>query len=107
MPDFKEIKVIRKRPEVKLNQDQEREDGRKLLESLVRGLVDFPETVEVSYSVGDKTTVYKVECHQKCLGQIIGSKGKNISGVRAVMCATMARKGIRAIVEIPYYCVDV
>jgi predicted RNA-binding protein YlqC (UPF0109 family) len=37
------------------------------------------------------------------LGQIIGAKGKNISGVRAVIAATMARKGIRAIVEIPYY----
>ncbi len=104
-----DVKVIRKRPEPKLDQDlgKDREDGKELLEKLIRGLVDYPETVIVSYSVGDKTTIYKVECDQRCLGQIIGSKGKNIMGVRAVISATMARKGIRAVVEIPYYCLDV
>ncbi len=104
-----DIKIIRKRPEAKapLDEGRVREEGRELLERLVRGLVDLPDSVVVSYSTGDKTTVYKVECDQKCLGQLIGCKGKNITGVRAVMAAIMARKGIRAIVEIPYYCLDV
>ncbi|WP_415063853.1 KH domain-containing protein [Bdellovibrio sp.] len=104
-----DIKVIRKRLEAKAPHDEGRvqEEGRELLERLVRGLVDLPDSVVVSYSTGDKTTVYKVECDQKCLGQVIGCKGKNITGVRAVMAAIMARKGIRAIVEIPYYCLDV
>ncbi len=83
--------------------DRERENGRQLLEMLLRGLVDYPETVTVTFSTGDKTTLYKVECDQRCLGQIIGAKGKNITGVRSVMSATMARKGIRAVVEIPYF----
>ncbi|WII71625.1 KH domain-containing protein [Bdellovibrio sp. 22V] len=109
MSGLKEIKVIRKRPEspVEGNDNLAREEGRKLLEGLIRGLVDYPDTIQVSYAVGDKTTVYRVECDQRCLGQVIGSKGKNISGVRAVLSATMARKGIRAVVEIPYYCIDV
>lgn len=106
MTDLKEIQVIRKRAEVSINQDQDREQGRSLLETLIRGLVDYPETVKVTYMVGDKTTVYKVDCDQKCLGQIIGSKGKNISGIRAVLSATLARRGIRAIVEIPYFVVE-
>ncbi|KHD89586.1 MAG: DNA-binding protein [Bdellovibrio sp. ArHS] len=102
-----EIKVIKKRAEVKsLDCGRVREEGKELLSTLIRGLVDNPESVVVSYSCGDKTTVYKVECDQKCLGQIIGAKGKNINGVRAVISATLARKGIRAVVEIPYYCVD-
>nr|BFD59893.1 hypothetical protein CKG001_20000 [Bdellovibrio sp. CKG001]BFD63300.1 hypothetical protein BdHM001_19810 [Bdellovibrio sp. HM001]BFD67154.1 hypothetical protein HAGR004_21760 [Bdellovibrio sp. HAGR004] len=109
MSAVKELKVIKKRPEVRNtpDQQQDRENGRQLLETLLKGMVDFPETIEVSFEVGDKTTVYKVECDQKCLGQIIGAKGKNITGVRSVMAATLARKGIRAVVEIPYFCVDV
>lgn len=106
MTGLKEIKLIRKRPEIKTNLDEDRENGRKLLEGLIRGLVDYPDSVGVSFIVGDKTTVYKVECDQKCLGQVIGCKGKNIGGIRAVISATMARKGIRAIVEIPYFAVD-
>ncbi|WP_374073466.1 KH domain-containing protein [Bdellovibrio bacteriovorus] len=102
-----ELKVIRKRPEIKnIDSEKDREEGRQLLDRLIRGLVDYPESVNVSYSMGDKTTVYKVECDQRCLGQIIGAKGKNITGVRAVMAATLARKGIRAVVEIPYYCIE-
>ncbi|KYG61005.1 KH domain-containing protein [Bdellovibrio bacteriovorus] len=107
MTDPSEIKVIRKRPEPKdLDSGRVREEGKELLQALIRGLVDHPDSIVVSYSFGDKTTVYKVECDQKCLGQIIGAKGKNINGVRAVISATLARKGVRAVVEIPYYCVD-
>lgn len=79
------------------------ESGRQLVELLVRGLVDTPETVFVKVEQGDRTTVYRVECQQNSIGQIIGSKGRNINGVRAVITATMARKGVRAIVEIPYF----
>ncbi|MNY82900.1 hypothetical protein D3C86_2252860 [compost metagenome] len=56
--------------------------------------------------MGEKTTIFKVDCDQKCLGQIIGAKGKNISGLRAIVAATMARQGIRAIVEIPFFAQD-
>ncbi|AHI06204.1 nucleic acid binding protein [Bdellovibrio bacteriovorus W] len=108
MTDGNEVKVIRKRDPVKLevDADQAREEGRALLEVLIRGMVDLPESVKVTFHSGDKTTVYNVDCDQKCLGQIIGARGKNITGIRAVMTATMARKGIRAIVEIPYFSVD-
>lgn len=115
MADVMEIKVIKRRSnEVRTSEEAtlstpvcaEREQCRVLLNSMIQGLVDYPETISVSYSLGDRTTVYKVECDRRCLGQIIGSKGKNISGVRAVIAAMMARKGIRAVVEIPYYCIE-
>lgn len=108
MTDGNEVKVIRKRDSAKseIDADQAREEGKELLEVLIRGMVDLPESVIVTYQSGDKTTVYNVDCDQKCLGQIIGARGKNITGIRAVLTATMARKGIRAIVEIPYFAVD-
>lgn len=79
-----------------------RERGRAFLSEMVCEIVDRPDDVSVLFSTGDRTTVYKVNCHPKNLGQLIGSKGKNISGIRAVISAMMARRGIRAIVEIPY-----
>lgn len=79
-----------------------REKGRGFLYEMVCEIVDRPDDVSVTVFVGDRTTVYKVDCHPKNLGQLIGSKGKNISGIRAVISAMMARRGIRAIVEIPY-----
>ncbi|WII71073.1 KH domain-containing protein [Bdellovibrio sp. 22V] len=78
-----------------------REEIRLLVEHIVRLLVDKPETVTVSTYVGPKTTVYRVNCAKENLGQVIGSQGKTIMGLRAVVHAMTARTGIRSIVEIP------
>ncbi|XGC79374.1 KH domain-containing protein [Bdellovibrio bacteriovorus] len=78
-----------------------REEIRTLVEHIVRLLVDNPETVSVSTYVGPKTTVYRVNCAKENLGQVIGSQGKTIMGLRAVVHAMTARTGIRSIVEIP------
>ncbi|WP_413291689.1 KH domain-containing protein [Bdellovibrio sp. HCB185ZH] len=79
-----------------------RETGKRILCSILNEMLDHAEQVAVNYSVGDRTTIYKVNCHPQSLGQLIGAKGKNIGGIRAVISAMMARKGIRAIIEIPY-----
>jgi predicted RNA-binding protein YlqC (UPF0109 family) len=86
-----------------LNIDPEvyREEVRKLVEQLVKFLVDQPETVTVSTYVGPKTTVYKIDCAKDNMGQLIGSQGRTIMGLRAVVHAMTARAGIRSIVEIP------
>lgn len=109
MPGDKEIKVIRmaRAPEPTLKVDEtenevSREKGRSFLYGILCEIMDRPEDIAVTYTVGERTTIFKVDCHPKSLGQLIGSKGKNISGIRAVISAMMARKGIRAIVEIPY-----
>lgn len=81
--------------------DAYREDIRLLIEKTVRYLVDQPESVSVETFVGPKTTVYKVSCANNNLGQVIGSQGKTIMGLRAVVHAMTAREGIRSIVEIP------
>jgi len=97
----KDVKVVRVHKAGE--KDGQREGMRLLIETVLKGMVDYPESIIVTYFMGEKTTVFKVDCDQKCLGQIIGAKGKNISGVRAIVAATMARQGIRAIVEIPFY----
>lgn len=84
-----------------IDPEKYREDIRALIEQVVRLLVDQPETVTVATYVGPKTTVYRVDCAKENLGQIIGTQGKTIMGLRAVVHAMTARNGIRSIVEIP------
>ncbi len=78
-----------------------REEIRLLVDHIVKLLVDKPETVTVQTYVGPKTTVYRIDCAKENLGQIIGTQGKTIMGLRAVVHAMTARNGIRSIVEIP------
>jgi len=78
-----------------------REEIRTLLESIVRRLVDDPNTVSVVIFLGPKTTVFRINCSKENMGQVIGSQGKTIMGLRAVVHAMTARIGIRSIVEIP------
>ncbi|MBO9665289.1 MAG: KH domain-containing protein [Bdellovibrio sp.] len=113
MSDGRELKVVRlplrssstatavsvQESELK---DGARERGRSILQSILMEMIDHADHIVVDYSVGERTTIFKVDCHPRSLGQLIGSKGKNISGIRAVIAAMMARQGIRAIVEIPY-----
>lgn len=95
--------MLKQTSQLKEADQDARETVRALLETIVRGMVDLPDSIKVSFMMGEKTTIFKVDCDQRCLGQIIGARGKNISGLRAVVAATMARQGIRAIVEIPFF----
>lgn len=89
-----------------LNEEEKtkiRESARFTLESLAKSLVDHPEDISVEYICGERTTIFKINCLQRNLGQIMCSKGKTISGLRAVISAITARQGIRSIVEIPFF----
>jgi predicted RNA-binding protein YlqC (UPF0109 family) len=100
--DIKVIRVAPRRPAVDTSPNNVREAGKEMILSVLRLMMDKPESIKVEYAVGERTTVFKIECHPETLGQLIGAKGKNISGIRAIVTAVMARQGIRAIVEIPY-----
>lgn len=78
-----------------------REHARVILETILRNLVDHPDSIKVTYRVGERTTVYQVQCEKGNLGQIIGAKGKHIDSLRTIMLAITARQGIRSIIEIP------
>lgn len=100
--DIKVIRVAPRRPATDTSSNNVREAGKEMILSVLRLMMDKPESIKVEYAVGERTTVFKIECHPETLGQLIGAKGKNISGLRAIVTAVMARQGIRAIIEIPY-----
>lgn len=80
-----------------------REETRQILETLVKRIANDPEGIKVTCQVGERTTIYMVDCSKDSIGRIIGSKGKNITSLRNIIAAIMAANGIRAIIEIPYY----
>jgi predicted RNA-binding protein YlqC (UPF0109 family) len=100
--DIKVIRVAPRRPATDSSTNNIREAGKEMILTVLRLMMDKPECLKVECIVGERTTVFKIECHPETLGQLIGAKGKNISGLRAIVTAAMARQGIRAILEIPY-----
>ncbi|MFV8248542.1 KH domain-containing protein [Bdellovibrio bacteriovorus] len=86
-----------------LDLQEERENGRKMILGLLVELVSDSSSLSVEMEVGDRTTIYHVHCKKECIGQILGAKGKNISAIRTLVTSISARKGFRAIVEVPYF----
>lgn len=82
---------------------QYRQAGRQLVYDLIKELVSDHTSVSVEVEVGERTTIYRVACGKSCIGQILGSKGRNITAIRTLIASISARKGFRAIVEIPYF----
>ncbi|WII71550.1 KH domain-containing protein [Bdellovibrio sp. 22V] len=101
MSEAKVIPVFHKRnadPSTEL-----REETRTLLEGIIKRMVDDPQSVSVRFSVGEKTTVFVVDCSKEAISRLIGAGGKNIMGLRHVIASIMAKKGLRSVIEIPYY----
>lgn len=102
MTAVKPLQVIKIKREA-VGESKDRDEVRDLLTGILRKMVSHPESISVCYMVGDRTTVYKVDCCKEDLGRILGAGGKNISGLRAVVAAMTAMSGIRSIIEIPYF----
>lgn len=78
------------------------EEARLFLLFMLEKILDYHDDIRVSSEVGPHTAKYQVDCNPADLGKLIGSKGKTISGMRTLLSAYLAKKGLRAIIEIPY-----
>ena len=73
----------------------------KLLEDIVKAIVDKPDEVQVDINESDNTIVYELNVGEGDLGKVIGKKGKNINSIRTLLSASNAKEGgKRAILEI-------
>ena len=73
----------------------------KLLEDIVKSLVDKPDEVEININESENTIVYELNVGEGDLGKVIGKKGKNVNSIRTLLSASNAKEGgKRAILEI-------
>ncbi len=73
-----------------------------LLKSIAQGLVDSPESVEVSVDEADDEgiVVYHLHVAEEDMGRVIGKQGRIAKAIRTVMRAAANRKGDKISVEI-------
>ncbi len=73
-----------------------------LLLAVARGLVDEPDSVQVSAEEPreDGTVVYHLSVAEGDMGRVIGKQGRIAKAIRVVMRAAAVRRGEKAMVEI-------
>ena len=73
----------------------------KLLEDIVKAMVDKPDDVKVNINESENTIVYELNVGDGDLGKVIGKKGRNVNSIRTILSASNAKEGgKRAILEI-------
>lgn len=80
--------------------DQVRERIAGLLQDVVKEMSGNVAGVEVSFTTGDRTTVYRINVPQEHRGKLIGAQGKNITSLRNILAAMAGSNGFRAIIEL-------
>tara|TARA_Y100000996_G_C22528033_1_gene645273 strand:+ start:157 stop:390 length:234 start_codon:yes stop_codon:yes gene_type:complete len=73
----------------------------KLLEDIVKSIVDKTDEVKVNVNESEQTIVYELNVGDGDLGKVIGKKGRNVNAIRTLLSASNAKEGgKRAILEI-------
>lgn len=70
------------------------------LEYVVKGLVDHPQSVQISPVLRDGITVYQVRVHSEDMGKVIGKQGNTINAIRSLLQAGSAKQGTRSTLEV-------
>ncbi|MGE5085370.1 MAG: KH domain-containing protein [Bacillota bacterium] len=70
-----------------------------LMAAIVKEMTSSEE-ISVTYSAGDKTTVYNIHLPPQFRGKLIGSQGRTILALRNILSAMAGNHGFRAIIEL-------
>jgi predicted RNA-binding protein YlqC (UPF0109 family) len=75
---------------------------KELLITLARGLVENPDSVNVTENepLTDGTIVYHLHVADGDMGRVIGKQGRIAKAIRSVMRAAASKKNVRIAVEI-------
>jgi len=73
---------------------------KKLIEDIVRTLVDNPEAVIVQEVAGEQSVVYEIKVDQVDIGKVIGKQGKTANALRCIIRAASAKGGKNAVINI-------
>jgi len=73
---------------------------KKLVEVLVKALVDNPDAVQVTEVMGNNVIIIEVKVEKSDMGKVIGKHGQTASAIRTLLNATSAKLKKRAVLEI-------
>lgn len=74
---------------------------RELIETIVKPLVDHPESVRVETSETDRTITYQLFVHKDDMGKVIGKQGRVAKAIRTVTFAGVStQQQKRTVLEI-------
>ena len=73
---------------------------KKLVEVLVKALVDNPDAVQVTEVMGNNVIIIELKVDKSDMGKVIGKHGQTASAIRTLLSATSAKLKKRAVLEI-------
>lgn len=71
-----------------------------LVETIVKGIVDKPEEVQVSEIRGERTTVLELKVATEDLGKVIGRQGRTAKAIRSLLGTSAKKRKERTVLEI-------
>lgn len=74
---------------------------KKLVETIIKSLVDKPEEVSVTVSETDSSSVLEIRAHEGDYGKIIGRKGRIINSIRLLLAVAARESGKRWVLNVP------
>ena len=75
-------------------------DKQKIIQEIVRELVDNPDEVKVEELKGESAVVLNIKVAKGDLGKVIGRKGRIISSLRTLFGSIFAKENQKAIIEV-------
>ena len=76
------------------------DDLKALIELMAKALVDKPDSVSVSETDEEKTTIIELRVAQDDLGKVIGKQGRTARSMRTILNAAGTKLGKRCVLEI-------
>ena len=73
---------------------------KKMVEVLVKALVDNPDAVRITEVMGNNVIIIEVKVEKSDMGKVIGKHGQTASAIRTLLSATSAKLKKRAVLEI-------
>ena len=73
---------------------------KELINYIVRGLVEYPDSVEIKDVFENNETVYYVSVDERDLGKVIGKGGRIADSIRAIVKAAAIKQKVNVFVKI-------
>ena len=73
---------------------------KELIKYIVQALVDYPEQIDISETVGEQSTVLEIKVAKEDMGKIIGKQGRTAQAMRTILNAVSAKVKKRTIMQI-------